>query len=231
MWFIQTPVDTLLLPTDGVGRSTLTGSVASWQHLVRDNTLSSGARAAIASAPLRWSIWPWQQTGRRVQLPEALAGHESLAFMVRAAPTRACIFVHFPKPGKRTSDGTMEVIIVVPPEHFNRYESLVHFAMTLPSGYVGLTVPSPLLTRELEDGSHVRMLIDPGSDAVMEGMEMLVARAKPQKFTRADIRVERRTNVVDASRTLAGHDDDEEWRLFAAAPVNEETDEPEDSAG
>lgn len=221
MWFIQSPVDALLLPTDGVGRSTLTGNVAPWQHLVRDSTFSPDSRVEISSARLRWSIWPWQQTGRRVQLPEALAGHESLAFMVRAEPTRACVFAHFPKPGKRTSDDTIELIVVVPPEHFHRYELLVHFAMTLPSGHVGLTIPSPVLTRELEDGSHVRALIDPGSNAVMEGMEMVVARAKPQKFTRAEIRVERRANAPDPKRNHAVHDDDDEWRLFAAAPVVE----------
>ncbi len=231
MWFIQTSVDALLLPTDGVGRSTLTGNAASWHHLVRDSAFSSESRAEIAAAPVRWSIWPWHHTGRRVQLPEALAKHESLAFMVRAEPTRACVFARFPLPGKRTMDSTIEVIVVVPPEHFSRYEALVHFAMTIPSGYLGLTLPAPALTRDCDDAAHPPTLVAPGRHAMMEGMEMVVARAKPQKYTKSDIREERRIVPAFGSQTEFAHDDDEEWLLFAAAPIHEQTEALENSAG
>ncbi|MBC8088582.1 MAG: hypothetical protein H7Z40_15055 [Phycisphaerae bacterium] len=231
MWFIQTSVDALLIPTDQTGRSTLTGTAASWHHLVRDSAYGVDARADIASAPVRWSIWPWQQSGRRVQLPEALVGNEPLAFMVRAEPTRACVFADFPKPGKRRSDSTIEVIVVVPPEHFSRYESLVHFAMTLPAGYVGLTVPAPALMRDREDGAHARSLITPGTSAAMEGMEMVIARARAHKYNKSEIRPERRIMSVDAAPSSNRHDDDDEWLLFAAAPIHEQSEELETSAG
>lgn len=230
MWFIQTSVDALLLPTDGAGRTTLTGTATAWYHLVRDAAYSVESRTEIVSAPVRWSIWPWQQLGRRVLLPEPLVGHEALSFMVRAEPTRACVFAHFPKPGKRKSDGTIEVIVVVPPEHFARYESLVHFAMTLPDGYLALTFPAPAVSRDHEDGAPARALIQPGLSAVMEGMEMVVARAKPSKFTKADIRTERRVHQPHAANQSAVHDDDEEWLLFAAAPIHEPTDDSENAS-
>lgn len=222
MWFLQTSVDALLLPTDGAGRTTLTGNVSPWHHLVRNTAHAVSARTQIVEAPVRWSIWPWQQAGRRVQLPAALAGNESLAFMVRAEPARACVYAHFPEPGKRKSDRTIELIVVVPPEHFNRYEALIHFAMTLPSGFVGLTVPAPALLRDGEEGGHASTLIGPGSSAVMEGMEMVVARGKLQKYGRGDIRTERRLLRFSNARGEVVHDDDDEWLLFAASPLHEQ---------
>jgi hypothetical protein len=229
MWYIQTPVDALLLPTDGAGRCTLTGNAPAWHHLVRDSAFDEELRADIATAPVRWSIWAWQQLGRRAQLPEQLAGNESLAFMVRAGPTRACVFAHYPMPGKRKSDGTIEVIVVVPPDHFARYEALMHFAMTLPSGYLGLTVPAPAVVRNQEDGTSVRTLIEQGSSAIMDGMEMVVARAKPQKYSRSDIRTERRIVPEHATHARSAHDDDDEWLLFAAAPQEEQAEDLESS--
>ena len=97
MWFNQTPVETLALPTDNVGRTTLTGSVPAWHHLVRDNTFAEAGRAAISDLPIKWSIWAWQQTGRRVQLHDTIAAHEPLAEMVRAEPYRCCVFTRFPR--------------------------------------------------------------------------------------------------------------------------------------
>jgi hypothetical protein len=222
MWFIQTSVDALLLPTDGAGRCTLTGSATAWQHLVRGGGFTVDARADVAEMPVRWSIWPWEQAPRRVQLPDALAGYESLAFMVRAEPTKACVFVNFPKPGKRKNDGIIEVIVVVPPETFSRYETLVHFAMTLPAGYVALTLPAPAVTREHEAADGAPVLIEPGSNALMQGLEMVVARAKPQKFSKADIRPERRSTTVTKTNGLRTSEEDEEWLAFAAAPIHEQ---------
>lgn len=224
MWFIQTPVDTLALPTDNVGRTTLMGSVLPWYQLVRDNTFAESDRAAISEMPVKWSIWAWQQLGRRVQLHDTIAMHEPLAEMVRAEPYRACVFTRFPQPGKRQSDNTIELIMVVPPEQFSRYESLVQFAMTLPAGQVSLTLPSPVVpTLEMAVGkSHT--LVTPGTHSLTEGVEMVVARGVPAKLSSADLRQERRNSPAARAPAHILHDDGEDWLLFAAArPGSPET--------
>lgn len=221
MWFIQTPVDALALPTDNVGRTTLTGSVTPWHHLVRDNTFAEADRAAISEMPVNWSIWAWQQVGRRVQLHDTIAAHESLAEMVRAEPFRCCVFAKFPQPGKRQSDNTIELIMVVPPEQFNRYESLVQFAMTLPAGHVSMTLRSPVVpTQEIAVGER-HTLIMPGTHSLTEGLEMVIARGKVTKFSSADLRRERRSAPPARGPAHLLHDDGDDWLLFAAEPMSE----------
>ena len=221
MWFIQTPVNTLTLPTDNVGRTTLTGSVISWHHMVRDNTFGESDRAAISGMPVNWSIWSWQQAGRRVQLHDTIAAHEPLAGMVRAEPFRACVFTRFPSPGKRQSDNTIELIMVVPPEQFSRYESLVQFAMTLPQGHVSMTLQSPVVATQEMAVAASRTIITPGSHSLTEGLEMVVARSKAAKLSSADLRQERRSAPPARGPAHILHDDGDDWLLFAAEPVSE----------
>lgn len=221
MWYLQTPVESLLLPTDAEGHPTLAGNIAPWHHVVRSGSHSVDERISIASAPVRWTIWAWQQRARRVLLPDALAANQALARMMRVQPSRACAWTHFPKPGKRRSDQTIEVVVVVPPDHFSRYESLVRFAMTMASGYVALTLPVPAVPavpRKEDDDLAPDPLIGPASEAVMEGMEMVVSRAKVQKFGRGDLRAERRTLEGNALPHTLSPDEDDDWLLFAAAP-------------
>ncbi|MEO7997561.1 MAG: hypothetical protein ABI852_08955 [Gemmatimonadaceae bacterium] len=228
MWFIQTSVDALALPTDSVGRTTLTGSADAWNHLVRDNSFDGDERSAISNTPLKWSIWAWQQLGRRVQLHDAIAAHEPLAEMVRAEPMRACVFARFPKPGKRQADNTLELIVVVPPEQFARYETLVQFAMTLPSGHVSISVPSPLAILNADANVTNRSLITPGTNGLVEGLEMVVARGQVKTLSKTDLRSERRSApTVHAPANLL-HDDGDDWLLFAA-DRQEEVPELEDS--
>jgi len=221
MWFIQTPVDTLALPTDNVGRTTLTGSVIAWHHMVRDNTFAEGDRAAITGMPISWSIWAWQQVGRRVQLHDAITMHEPLADMVRAEPFRCCVFTRFPEPGKRQSDKTIELIMVVPPEQFTRYESLVQFAMTLPAGHVSMTLRSPVVPTVEFAVAESHTLITPGTHSLTEGLEMVVARGKTTEFSSADLRQERRSVPPARGPAHILHDDGDDWLLFAAEPVSE----------
>lgn len=227
MWFIQTSVDALALPTDSVGRTTLTGSVGAWDHMVRDNSFDAEERSILSNTPLKWSIWAWQQFGRRVQLHDAIVMHEPLAEMVRTEPMRACVFARFPRPGKRQADNTLEVIVVVPPEQFARYESLVQFAMTLPSGHVSITVPAPIAMVGVDGNATSRSLITPGTIGLVEGLEMVVARGTTVKLSKTDLRSERRsTPTVHAPANLL-HDDGDDWLLFAAdrqeeVPVLEE---------
>lgn len=216
MWFLQTSVDALALPTDSVGRVALTGNVASWHHLVREHTFGADERAAISTMPLRWSIWAWQQAGRRVLLHDTVSMHEPLAEMVRAEPMRACIFTRFPTPGKRLADNTLEMIVVVPPEHFDRYESLVRFAMTLPCGHVSMTVRSPVAINEQGALSDVRELVVPGQVALAEGLEFVVARSKPEKLSKTDLRAERRSAPMMHSPANLLYDEGDDWLLFAA---------------
>lgn len=216
MWFIQTPVDALALPTDSAGHATLTGNVIAWHHLVRDSSFGADERLLISNVPVKWSIWAWQQMGRRVQLPDAITVHEPLADMVRAEPMRACVFARFPKVGKRQADNTIELIVVVPPEQFARYESLVQFAMTLPSGHVSITVPSPVVAHRSDATATDRALIAPDSYGLIEGLGMTVARGKAQLLSKTEIRGERRTvPAVEVPANLL-HDDGEDWLLFAA---------------
>lgn len=218
MWFIQTPVDALAIPTDSVGHTALTGSVSVWHHLVRDNSFGTDERALISNTPLKWSIRAWQQMGRRVQLHDAIAAHEPLAEMVQAEPMRAYILALFPKTGKRQADNTIELIVVVPPEQFARYESLVQFAMTLPSGHLSITVPSPIVARQTDATDTDRTLIGPDSYALLEGMGMTVARGKAQTLSKTELRGERRTVPVVQPPANILHDDGDDWLLFAAAP-------------
>ena len=218
MWFIQTPVDTLALPTDNVGRTTLTGSVLPWYQLVRDNTFAEGDRAAISEMPVKWSIWAWQQMGRRVQLHDTIAMHEPLAEMVRAEPYRACVFTRFPKAGKRQSDNTIELIMVVPPEQFGRYETLVQFAMTLPAGHVSMTLPSPVVPLLEMAVAKSHTLIRPGTHSLTEGVEIVVARGVVTKLGSADLRQERRNSPPTRGPAHILHDDGDDWLLFAAKP-------------
>lgn len=231
MWFLQTEVESLMLPADGSGRAMLVGTVSPWNHLVRDTVHSMESRQAIAAAPVRWSVWPWHNSGRKVQLPASLAHHEDLEFMVRTDPSRVCLLARYPKPGRRASDGTIELIAIVPPEHFNRYDQLVRFAMTMPSGYLGMTIKAPAIFREEADGIRHTALIEPGTHALMEGIELVVARAKPHGFTRDDVRPERRVSAVDADQLADRDEDDDEWMMFAAVPVEEEPESIEDSVG
>lgn len=220
MWYLQTPVESLILPTDAVGHTTLAGNIAPWHHVVRSGSHAVEERIAIASAPVRWTIWAWQQRARRAVLPDALASNHALARLMRTQPAHACAWAHFPKPGKRRSDRTIEVVVVVPPDHFSRYASLVQFAMTMSSGYVALTLPVPVvpaLPRQ-EDGPTLDSLIAPAREAVMEGMEMVVSRAKVQKFDRGDLRAERRTFGESVLSDDLSPDEDDDWLLFAAAP-------------
>ncbi|MEP6833728.1 MAG: hypothetical protein ABJB74_10045 [Gemmatimonas sp.] len=222
MWFIQTPVDTLALPTDNVGRTTLTGSVIAWNHLVRDHTFDESDRAAISGMPIRWSIWAWQQLGRRVQLHDTIAMHEPLADMVRTEPFRVCALVRFPEPGKRQSDNTIELIMVVPPEQFSRYEALVQFAMTLPAGHVAMTLPSPVVpANELAVVQSSRLIV-PGTYSLMEGVEMVIARGTATKLSNADLRPERRSAPELRGPAHLLHDDGDDWLLFASEVVNEQ---------
>lgn len=221
MWFIQTPVETLALPTDSVGRTTLTGTVAAWHHLVRDNTFSVESRESISAMPVKWSIWAWQQLGRRVQLHDAIATHEALADMVRAEPMRASALARFPKAGKRQADNTIELIVVVPPEQFTRYEALVQFAMTLPSGFVSISVPSPVVSVGEDIDGQARALIAPDSGALIEGLEMVIARGNVQTLSKTDLRNERRSSPTVHAPAVLLQDDGDDWLLFAADRTDE----------
>jgi hypothetical protein len=222
MWSLHTAVETLALPTDSVGRTTLTGTAGAWHHLVRESSHDNDNRAAISAMPVRWSIWAWQQLGRRVQLHDTISSHELLADMVRAEPFRACILARFPEPGKRQADNTIELIVVVPPEQFDRYESLVQFAMTLPSGHISMTIPSPLVqAHEIGEVAEPR-LITPGTSSLMEGLEMVVARGKAEKLTRADLRRDRRARKERGGPAHLLQDDGDDWLLFAAEKRDEE---------
>lgn len=240
MWFIQTSVDTLALPTDSEGRPTLTGSASAWQHLVRDSAFPSDERARISEMPINWTMWAWQQVGRRVQLHNTVAVHLELAEMVRTEPFRACVLVRFPQPGKRQADNVINVIIVLPPEQFARYEALVKFAMTLPAGLVAITMPAPVAlaeqsdsalsdpayvhtlhmvgperTRDSVNGEDCRLVV-PGTQALLEGLEMVVARSAPTLMSKADLRGERRgePQIHAAAKLLQDNGDD--WLLFRA---------------
>lgn len=226
MWFIQTPVETLALPTDSVGRTTLTGTVGAWQHLVRDNTFGADERASISAMPMRWSIWAWQQTGRRVLVHDTIAMHEPLADMVRAEPFRVCLYARYPEPGKRQSDNTLELIVVVPPEQFERYEALVQFAMTLPAGHVSMTIPSPAVP-PVELGTIAEpVIITPGTYSLMEGLEMVVARSNAEILSIADLRSERRRRAAARGPAHLLPDDGDDWLLFASESIAETTSEP-----
>lgn len=231
MWSLQTEVESLMLPADGAGRAMLVGTVAPWNHLVRDTNHSIESREAIAAAPVRWSIWPWHNSGRKVQLPASLAHHEDLEFMVRTDPSRVCLLARYPKPGRRVSDATIELVAIVPPEQFARYDQLVRFAMMMPSGYLGMTIKAPATFREEADGIRHAALIEPGTHALMEGIELVVARTKPQGFTKADIRPERRSSGVAPEQLEEPDEYDDEWMMFAAVQLDEERKILEDSVG
>ncbi|MGV3710830.1 MAG: hypothetical protein ACO1Q7_18555 [Gemmatimonas sp.] len=222
MWSLHTAVESLALPTDSVGRTTLTGTVTAWHHVVRETLQDSDNREAISAMSVRWSMWAWQQHGRRVQLHDRISAHESLADMVRTEPFRACILARYPNPGKRQSDNTIELVIVVPPEQFDRYESLVQFAMTLPSGHLSLTIPSPFVQADDNGEGETRRLITPGTISLMEGLEMVVTRGKAEKVSRADLRRDRRARVERPVSAQLMHDDGDDWLLFAAEKRDEE---------
>ena len=221
MWFIQTPVDALALPSDELGRTTLTGKCLAWYHLVNDHAFSEHERSAIAEMPVQWSMSAWQEVGRRVQLPDAIVAHEELGEMVRAEPYRACVLARYPQPGKRQSDKTLELIVVVPPEQFTRYEELVRFAMMLPAGHVSMTLASPVVPPPVLATTDLPRLITPGTRSLMEGMEIVVARGEATKKSAADLRPERRRAPVsqDAAHLLEEAGDD--WLLFAAQSAAE----------
>lgn len=224
MWFIQTPVDALALPTDHDGRTTLTGRASAWHHLVRDNTFAEADRGAISEMPLQWSLCAWQQVGRRVQLHESIAIHEHLAEMVRVEPYRACVLARYPQPGMRQSDNTLELIIVVSPEQFTRYEALLRFAMTLPAGHVSLTLPSPVVpSQEIGDVSAPR-LITPGTYSLVEGLKVVIARGAALKMSSDDLRQERRSAPVAQNPAHLLDEETDDWLLFAAQAVAETPD-------
>ena len=215
VWFIQTSVDALILPTDSVGRTTLSGNVAAWYHIIRNSAQCVEKNGnVLASARLRWSIWPWQQNGSRIHVNDNTAISPQLLQMVRDEPHRVCAFANFRPNGKRQLDATVELGIVVPPDRFTRYESLVQFAMTLPSGTITLTLPDPMVFDEMKDDTHSATLIEPGHSCLIEGIELVVSRAKPAKFSRRDLQVDRRAAPVAQVVANALNDPGDEWYLF-----------------
>lgn len=247
MWFIQTSIDTLALSTDSEARPTLTGSASAWQHLVRDSAFPPEERALISDMRIYWTMRAWQQVGRRVQLHNTAAAHLELAEMVRTEPFRACVLVRFPQPGKRQADSVIDIIIVLPPEQFARCEALVKFTMTLPAGHVAITMPAPIALTEqsdraLSDPDSVHALhmigaertrnsvntddcrlVEPGTQALLEGLQMVVSRAAPTLMSRADLRGERRSvpQVRVAAKLL--QDDGDDWLHFRAGAPSPRT--------
>ena len=139
--------------------------------------------------------------------------------MVRDEPHRVCTQATLGAHGKRQSDSTIELHIVVPPDQFSRYEASVQFAMTLPSGMIALTLPDPLVASHYSD--KPRHLLSHGQSCLMEGLEIVVSRAKVTKFTRRDLQVERRApRIVEApAHVLNDHGD--EWYLFRREEAEE----------
>ncbi|MDQ6610951.1 MAG: hypothetical protein M3Y64_00845 [Gemmatimonadota bacterium] len=226
MWFIQTSVDALSLPTDSAGRTVLTGQVPGWHHIVRFSTPGAERNCgALVSARLQWSIWPWQQNGSRIHLDDSAAMPQELLQMVRNDPHRACSLAEFRADGKRTLDATLQLSIVVPPEQFIRYETLIRFAMTLPSGTVSLTLPEPVRPFEGEPAENSATFIAPGEGCLMEGLELAVARAKPKKFTRRDLQADRRVQPSLEVPAHALNEHGDEWYLFRRDEPQPETNE------
>jgi hypothetical protein len=192
------------------------GSVLPWYHLVRTNTFAADERTDLAATPVQWSIWTWEQVGRRIQLHDTIVAHEPLAEMVRAEPLRPCVFSKFPLPGKRASDKTIELVVVVPPEQFARYESLVKLAMALPTGHLAITFPAPAVVNPDRHGDSKPHLISPGLSCLTEGLEMVVSRAPAKEFSTADLRSERRSAPAVHAPAKILHDDGDDWLLFAA---------------
>jgi hypothetical protein len=214
MWHIQTPLDGLLLPTDAAGRLRLTGHVPAWHHVVRLRERTIGkADGNLSAAPLNWEIRPWHQIGNRLYLPDATDFQDGLLQMVRSNAQTACTLATFPPRGKRVEDGTVHLLVVVPPERFLQYEALIRFAMTLPSGSVTLTLPTPF-SIDANVASPHRQLLAAGHTSLLEEIELAVSRAPLTVYTRRDLRTERRTPGVaqQGERTLV--DDDNEWLNF-----------------
>lgn len=222
MWFIQTSVDALVLPTDNAGRTTLTGSVAAWNHIIR-NSQHDAEKGGIelASAALNWSICPWQQSGSRIHVNENPAIPPDLLQMIRDEPHRACVFANYHPQGKRQVDTTIELGIVVPPDHFNHYESLVRFAMTMPTGMLTLTTRDPLIVGDAQHDLDNASLIGPGTNCLLEGLELVVSRAKPTTFTKDDLRMDRRAVPKSDANAQVVNDFADEWYLFRAEPTAE----------
>ena len=127
----------------------------------------------------------------------------------------------FPEPGNRQTDNTIEVIMVVPPEQFVRYESLLQFAMTLPAGHVSMTLRSPTVPVREFAVAESRVLVTPGTHSLTEGVEMVVSRASSTKMSKDDLRPERRKSQELRGPAHILHDDGDDWLLFAAEPAVE----------
>ena len=215
MWHIQTPVDGLLLPTDTAGRLRLTGHVPPWHHVVRQRERGAEKNeSSLSDAPLTWEIRPWHQIGNRLYLQDATEFQDGLLQMVRSNAQSACTLATFPPRGKRASDGTVQLIVIVPPERFSQYEALVRFAMSLPSGSVNLTLPTPFVMDVEQPHPTHHHLLSPGSTSLLEEIELAVSRAPIIPFTRQDQRPERRIPAISqqTERTLVV--DDNEWLNF-----------------
>ena len=230
MWFIQTSVDALVLSTDNAGRTTLTGSVTAWNHIIRNSQHHADKDGIeLASAALHWSIWPWQQSGSRIHVNDNPAIAPILLQMIRDEPHRACVFANYRPQGKRQIDATIELVIVVPPDQFNQYESLVRFAMTMPTGMLTLTTRDPLVVGDAQHDMKSASLIGPGKNCLLEGLELVVSRAKPTPFTGRDLQIDRRAvPTTDASSHPANDFADERY-LFRAEPTAEPAVETEES--
>ncbi|MEP6779457.1 MAG: hypothetical protein ABJC26_06170 [Gemmatimonadaceae bacterium] len=222
MWFIQTSVDALVLPSDNAGRTTLTGSVPAWHHIIRNSQHDAETDGVqLASAALHWSIWPWQQNGSRIHVNDNPAIAPQLLQMVRDEPHRACAFANFRPQGKRQLDASIELGIVVPPDHFTRYESLVRFAMTMPTGMLTLTTRDPLVVSNAQHEITRASLMGPGNNCLLEELELVVSRAKPTKFSKRDLQLDRRAVPKSDATAHLANDFGDEWYLFRAEPTDE----------
>lgn len=222
MWFIQTSVDALALPTDKEGRTTLSGTVPAWNHIIRNSQHDAEKGGVeLASAALHWSIWPWQQNGSRIHVNDNAAIAPQLLQMVRDEPHRACVFANFRAQGKRQLDASIEIGIVVSPDHFDRYKSLVRFAMTMPCGMLTLTTHDPLVVDDTQNDVPAASLIGAGTNCLLEGLELVVSRAKPIKFSKRDLQIDRRAVPTSDVNSHLRSDFGDEWYLFRVEPTAE----------
>ena len=133
--------------------------------------------------------------------------------MVRSNAQNACTLASFPKPGKRSLDSTVLLTIVVPPDRFTQYELQVRFAMTLPSGSLNITLPTPYVFDPHGSATSQRLL-SPGQTALLDEIELAVSRAPLTVYTRRDLRTERRVpeSVEEVQQPIVH--DDSDWLTF-----------------
>jgi hypothetical protein len=179
---------------------------------LRDRT-DDKADGILASASLSWEIRPWHQVGKRVYLCDATEFQDGLLQMVRTNAQSACTLATFPPSGKRVSDSTIHLTIVVPPERFSQYEQLVRFAMTLPVGSVVITLPTPWIIEPGGDNGN-QQLLAPGCTSLLEEIEIAVSRAPVVTYTPHDLRPDRRTPVISHALVRSIADEDTDWLTF-----------------